>query len=151
MNCPHDQTLLDLQGYWKFPRHHCGKCKGYLLGEKEVMDMLGERIGANASVARAQLGRRTPGKVKCPADAQPMTVIVDQGVEIDICPACLTVWLDGGEQEKLKAAKARAQAAAKAQAQSSSGGFDSGDLADSGFDVGDAIGDILGSALDISP
>jgi Zn-finger nucleic acid-binding protein len=147
MNCPHDNTPLEVQGYWKFPREYCGKCKGYVLGDKEVMEMLGERIGANASVAKAQLSRRDAGKVKCPADATAMRVIVQDGVEIDICPTCLTVWLDGGEQEKLKAAKANAAARAKAK-----GSLDSEGAADSGLDMGDtlgdAIGDMLGSVLD---
>ncbi|GKY88298.1 zf-TFIIB domain-containing protein [Sinisalibacter aestuarii] len=42
--------------------------------------------------------------MKCPHDATEMDHVSRHGVEIDHCPACGGVWLDGGELDHLIAA-----------------------------------------------
>jgi Zn-finger nucleic acid-binding protein len=40
-------------------------------------------------------------KVACPRDQKPMRIIVHQGVVLDICPTCFSIWFDAGEYEKI--------------------------------------------------
>ncbi len=39
--------------------------------------------------------------MRCPLCSVPMRQVNRRGVEIDVCPECRGVWLDGGEMEKL--------------------------------------------------
>ena len=38
MNCPRDNVAMELQGYWKHPRHKCEKCEGIPLFESLCTD-----------------------------------------------------------------------------------------------------------------
>lgn len=43
----------------------------------------------------------TRPRPQCPRCSQVLVVAQRQGVEVDYCPACLGVWLDRGEIEKV--------------------------------------------------
>jgi len=40
-------------------------------------------------------------QIECPKCHEPMFVVEFEGIEIDTCPSCEGVWLDGGELEAL--------------------------------------------------
>ena len=46
--------------------------------------------------------------IQCPVCYVSMRVVVEEGIEIDVCPICHGVWLDAGELESLAASWATA-------------------------------------------
>lgn len=46
--------------------------------------------------------------IQCPVCYVSMRVVVEEGIEIDVCPICHGVWLDAGELESFAKAQATA-------------------------------------------
>ena len=146
--CPRDGTALRLQSYWKHPRHHCGECRGLFLGEANFVETLGSATleaaaaGAGGFVATAAglIENLPESRIACPRDATPMHVLVHKGVEIDVCPACRSVWLDDGEYAKIAALAAKPVDPAQRRSLE----VDPGDA----LDIVDFVGEALGALFD---
>ena len=84
------------------------------------------------------------GGCVCPADEAPMLLIRHRGVELDICVSCRSIWLDAGEEAKIRAILRRQ----RAQATASNERMEPIELASDGADAADMLLDALGSILD---
>ena len=125
MKCPRDEALLAGLGPDATFGVRCDRCSGVLLLEKQFMRSTGqgarERLAAVAGLASLQ--NLAEGSCRCPRDGTPMRLLRFREVELDICPACHSVWLDAGEQSKVAAIirKERREAALAEQAGNAGG------------------------------
>jgi Zn-finger nucleic acid-binding protein len=105
VKCPRDGGTLDQLGPEGTFGQRCGRCRGVLLFEKQFMRRTGHAPEQRLAVAAglATLRNLPEGDCTCPRDGQPMRLLKYHGVEIDICPACHSVWVDDGEQAKIHA------------------------------------------------
>ena len=145
MECPRDSSELELQGYWKYPRHVCRQCHGQLLNERDVMAALGQPESATfGSHAKVRIAQLPVSALKCPRDGKSMHVLIHKDVELDMCPMCRSLWLDQGELDKIRALN-------KAKLDGDINPIDGID-AIGGDSIGDFVGEAIGSLLDgLSP
>lgn len=102
MNCPRDGSELEYQGFWKYPRHVCARCRGVFVAERDVTESAGHRSGRPfADAAGVKLDNLEESAIRCPADATTLRVARYHDAEVDVCPQCKAVWLDSGELEKI--------------------------------------------------
>lgn len=112
MNCPKCQsaTLAEfkIEGV---AVDRCSRCDGIWFDAQELSQLLAEdakvvgalRRGSVSDLADAKKGR-------CPRDSAGLLRIysaIDRSVVLDACADCHGIWLDGGEFEKLFAARRR--------------------------------------------
>ena len=168
MKCPRDRSVLVFTDEGLHSRNKCRQCNGILVSKEEVLAVL-----AGKAPEAAKLAALPESGAACPRDNSTLRRIEHQGVEVDVCLECYSVWLDAGELDKILAqgkkakrvkaaavvagAAAVAAAAQPAQAQSlaSSLAQGAGELvvevvADGAIEiaiefVGEAIGSVLGS------
>ena len=110
MNCPKCQTAtlaeFKIEGV---AVDRCSHCDGIWIDAQELSQLLAEdakvvralRRGAESELADIKKGR-------CPRDAAELVRIysaIDRSVTLDACADCHGIWLDGGEFEKLFAAR----------------------------------------------
>jgi hypothetical protein len=141
MKCPRDGVDLSNQGYWKHPRHQCARCTGFLVSEAAILEALGHPDQPFAAAMAHRIAQLPPSGILCPRDGQQMRALLHKGVEIDICEACRSVWLDAGEFSKVALTR-----------QEASGTSRLGDVADgvsSTGDLFDFLGEALGSIFDL--
>jgi Zn-finger nucleic acid-binding protein len=137
--CPRDGAPLDAMRHQGKDYFGCGKCRGLLL----PLAMLPE-LSPWASTIAARAGSWPTSAFPCPHCGKPMRVMHADGVEIDLCPHCDSLWLDQDEIDRIRPAwrdEAREQAKAEAENQaieSASSALD-GTL--------DWLGDALGALL----
>jgi Zn-finger nucleic acid-binding protein len=118
---------------------HCPECKGLFFGPDEVARALG---GAGHGL-RSRVAGLAQGALPCPRDGKPMRVLMHEGVELDLCADCGSLWLDAGELGKVgkkgvrKGRKAAATAALVAAA-----GLSAGAVAAEPAARGSLVGDI---------
>ena len=111
LRCPRDQVDLEFEGYWKYPRHRCAACGGYLIVEADALQMLGHSGGGKlASVAKAQPVTLPATGLACPRDGSPLRTLVHDDVELGVCESCTSAWAEKEEFQKL-ATKGKAGAA----------------------------------------
>lgn len=152
MKCPRDQGALTALGSNGSLGHRCERCTGTLLFEGQFMRGAGhgkaERLAAAAGLASLQ--NLPTGSCACPRDGKPMRRLRYHGVELDICTACHSVWLDTGEQAKIQAMARRERVAGGGQKIAESAGDTVGDAAgDFAVDgVLDFVFEAVGSILD---
>ena len=151
MRCPRDGfTLVNVGADSRFG-HRCSRCDGSLFDEK---GLLGAAHGVDlAQSAGLESFRNLPdGGCACPRDGAPMRLLQYRGVEIDVCIACRSVWLDAGEHAKVRAIVRREQRelgldrAASFKDGAHAGGSDVG--VEDAIDVVGFIGEALGSIFD---
>ena len=101
--CPRDHSPLSLQGDGVTHFHICAQCGGVWIHQSALVtvkgdptDRLKKYYATDAAGARISIGT-----IQCPGDGRTMTCIVRDGVEIDQCEECDSVWLDRGELEIL--------------------------------------------------
>jgi len=87
----------------------CSSCDGIWCDAQELGELLAEDAKQVAALRRGS-GHEEHGrkKGKCPRDAEELLRVysaVDKTVILDACPECRGIWLDGGEFEKLFAAR----------------------------------------------
>jgi Zn-finger nucleic acid-binding protein len=104
MKCPRDGAVLTFIDDGTHMRNRCPGCSGWLLDEAEVATALGGGRKPDA----ARLASLPVSKVACPRDGKPMRALEHKGVEVDLCAACGSLWLDAGELEKMGARKSNA-------------------------------------------
>jgi len=87
----------------------CSSCDGIWFDAHELAQLLAEDAKQVASLSRGRTHEELDGKRGvCPRDTEELLrvySVVDKAVIIDACPECRGIWLDGGEFEKLFAAR----------------------------------------------
>ena len=116
MKCPHDRSVLVFTDQGEHSRNKCPTCSGILVSKEEVLAIL-----EGKAPEAARLAALPESGLACPRDGSTMRRIDHQGVEVDVCLECYSVWLDAGEMEKIvalrkKGKKSAGRAAAAAAA-----------------------------------
>ena len=87
----------------------CTACAGVWFDAEELSQLLSEEAQHIAKLLKGRLGEHADGKKgRCPRDASELMRVyssMDRSVVLDACGECRGVWLDGGEFEKLFAAR----------------------------------------------
>ena len=87
----------------------CSACDGIWFDAEELGDLLAEDARQVSSLRRGNMREEIAGKKgACPRDGGELMRVysaVNKSVILDACPDCRGIWLDGGEFEKLFAAK----------------------------------------------
>ena len=98
MKCPRDRSVLVFTDQGSHPRNKCPKCSGLLVSKEEVLAIL-----EGKAPEPARLAALPESGLACPRDGANLRRIDHQGVEVDVCLECYSVWLDSGELEKIVA------------------------------------------------
>ena len=89
----------------------CPSCTGTWFDHHELSELLAEEARRVASLRRGSENEYAEGlKGQCPRDASQLLRVyssIDRSVILDGCAECHGIWLDGGEFEKLFAARQR--------------------------------------------
>ena len=101
-HCPRDNSKLVAQASSLHDVSKCRACSGIWLPESAVIELIG-------STKKPSPGPELvlAAGLRCPDDGSRLVEIKKHGVEIDVCSSCGGVWLDGGELEHIKRAKAK--------------------------------------------
>jgi len=87
----------------------CSSCNGTWFDARELSELLAEDARHVATLRRAGENEQADGKRgKCPRDEAALLRVyssIDRSVILDACADCHGIWLDGGEFEKLFAAR----------------------------------------------
>lgn len=75
----------------------CPSCQGMWFDEAEIE----QTMGAHTPLAVLASGPGELGQRECVHGHGPMKVVQVLGVEIDTCPQCSGIWLDGGELKEV--------------------------------------------------
>ena len=110
MKCPKctTETLADFE-IEDVVVNRCSSCDGIWFDADELSRLLAEDARQVARLRRGSLREELAGKKGiCPRDRDELLRVysaVNKSVIIDACPDCRGIWLDGGEFEKLFAAR----------------------------------------------
>jgi rhomboid family protein len=89
----------------------CRSCKGIWFDEQELSQLLADDASQVASLRRgAENDLADIKRGRCPRDNSDLLRVyssIDRSVTLDVCPDCHGIWVDGGEFEKLFAARPR--------------------------------------------
>jgi Zn-finger nucleic acid-binding protein len=102
MKCPRDGKVLVFVDDGNHLRDRCPACEGVLLDREELAAALGKRQGGSVSLAAAKIASLPAGSLACPRDGAMLHRLDHQGVELDLCPRCRSLWLDRGEIDKIR-------------------------------------------------
>lgn len=94
--CPRDAAPLQTHRHLRQPWYACQQCQGMFLplSKRPELAPLLDQIAARASeCARLNMA--------CPQCERTLHLTHYQGVEIDLCLHCRSVWLDKGEADKI--------------------------------------------------
>jgi Zn-finger nucleic acid-binding protein len=117
MKCPRDGQVLVFVDTGMNTRDRCPACEGVLIDRTELAGVLGKAHGKSVELAAERVAQLPQGAIACPRDGTKLHRLDYQGVELDLCPQCSSLWLDGGEVEKVRAsAKPRLKPAVAAGA-----------------------------------
>lgn len=111
MKCPkcNTESLREffVQGV---PVDRCSSCNGNWFDARELSQLLAEDAKQVALLRRGSIKDEAGGKKGlCPRDASDLLRVysaIDRSVILDACAECRGIWLDGGEFDKLFAARA---------------------------------------------
>jgi Zn-finger nucleic acid-binding protein len=112
MNCPKCQaaTLREVK-VEGVAVDRCSSCNGIWFDAQELSELLAEDAKRVAALRRGSVDEFTDiKKGRCPRDSAELLRIysaIDRSVTLDACADCHGIWLDGGEFEKLFAARRR--------------------------------------------
>jgi Zn-finger nucleic acid-binding protein len=110
MDCPKCKTE-PLGGYTieGVTVDRCAACAGVWFDAEELSQLLSEEARHVGELLQGSLSAEADGKkAHCPRDGSKMMRVysaIDHSVILDVCGQCRGVWLDGGEFEKLFAAR----------------------------------------------
>ena len=110
MNCPKCQTAtlaeFKVEGV---AVDRCSRCNGIWFDAHELSQLLAEDARQVAELRRGGSDERLDEqRGRCPRDSAAllrMYSAIDRSVTLDACADCHGIWLDGGEFEKLFAAR----------------------------------------------
>lgn len=108
MNCPVCSSPLHRILYEGFPVFRCMKCHGHLLAESRIEAAQRVRRETVEQLKQEVVDEARPDTqetIRCPRCHRKMTkrfVQEPAALNIDICPDCRLVWLDGGELARLQ-------------------------------------------------
>jgi Zn-finger nucleic acid-binding protein len=89
--------------------NRCAACHGVWFDAHELSELLAEDARHVSALLRARSQDQADGKKgPCPRDNSSLLRVyssIDKSVIIDACAECHGIWLDGGEFEKLFAAR----------------------------------------------
>jgi len=110
MKCPKCKTeTLAVFKVEEVAVDRCSSCDGIWFDAQELGELLAEDARMVAALRRGGTHDGLDGKKgACPRDAGELLRVysaVDRTVILDACPDCRGIWLDGGEFEKLFAAR----------------------------------------------
>ncbi len=104
MNCPRDQSTLSTMPIAGINVQTCDHCDGFWI-DKHTLQRLYEKLDLNVPKAFTYPGFSTTGLAKaegkCPSDGSQMVIRTYRGVDIEVCPSCLGIWLDAGESQHI--------------------------------------------------
>jgi Zn-finger nucleic acid-binding protein len=87
----------------------CSSCSGTWFDERELTQLLAEDAGYVAALRRGSVKEQVAGKKGfCPHDGSELLRVyssIERSVIIDACTECHGIWLDGGEFDRLFAAR----------------------------------------------
>ncbi len=102
---------------------HCDECEGNFFDEGEMLAVLGKSADPEVWARSNRQLTPSPSQLRCPRchtrmHLQPLNEeTVD--VDIDLCPGCGGIWLDGGEVDAVMRIGARKLAVKAAEARNS--------------------------------
>jgi len=108
MNCPRCHTESRKRGISTVEVDECPQCKGLWFGKDELRKAK-DQTDADLRWMDFELWKHqdrfhvAAKPVRCPACDVPMAAVTydKTDIEVDCCPKCWGVWLDGGEFEKI--------------------------------------------------
>jgi Zn-finger nucleic acid-binding protein len=110
MKCPKCSTeTLSEFSVQTMAVNRCTSCEGIWFDDQELRLLLAEDRRQVAALRHGNFHEEAAGhKGFCPRDASALLRVysaIDRSVILDACPQCRGIWLDGGEFEKLFAAR----------------------------------------------
>jgi Zn-finger nucleic acid-binding protein len=102
MKCPRDGKVLVFVDDGHHLRDRCPACEGVLLDRAELAAALGKGQGRTVALAAEKVASLPAGNLACPRDGAMLHQLDHQGVELDLCPQCGSLWLDRGEIDKIR-------------------------------------------------
>jgi len=110
MNCPKCRTATLVEFKVETIRvDRCSSCDGIWFDAQELSQLLVEDARQVAELRRGATREQLDDKRgRCPRDSAELLRIysaIDRSVTLDACADCHGIWLDGGEFEKLFAAR----------------------------------------------
>ena len=109
-SCPNCAETLVEQGLAGERVDRCPTCSGIFFDQGELEAILGlVHLVHEVSIDEAEIDHvpavERAREMRCPADGEAMDPEVLGTVVLDRCPACDSIWLDGGEITALKLAE----------------------------------------------
>lgn len=104
LQCPIDHKELQQRENAGRDFYYCAQCHGHYV----PAELFPEARAASAVQLHLQqkqafsVLRRDGMTLSSPCHAKTMQTLFFRGVEIDVCPECLGLWLDEGELQKIK-------------------------------------------------
>ena len=95
MYCPRDRAFLTPDHRDAGVIHSCNDCSGLLIPSNQIPRL------PESDESWSKVLKLPKSETNCPSCHTKTRLLNYAGVEIDICPACHSVWLDGGESEKI--------------------------------------------------
>jgi Zn-finger nucleic acid-binding protein len=102
MKCPRDGKVLVFVDDGNHLRDRCPDCEGVLLDRAELAAALGKAQGRTVALAADKVAELPAGSLSCPRDGAMLRRLDHQGVELDLCSRCGSLWLDRGEIDKIR-------------------------------------------------
>lgn len=108
MICPRDNNLLASVNYKDTNIDICKHCRGMWL-DKNELEKIKDETDPFLEIVKVDLWEEKEkmklehGEVVCPKDGTPMYKIKydESGIDVDYCPLCQGIWLDGEEMDKI--------------------------------------------------
>lgn len=97
-HCPRDQEPLHEHHAGHANVDVCPRCAGVFLDGIELHRVVGDR---ELPFELARMQGKVQEDIACPACGAVMSLNTLDGITLDHCSACLGVWLDHGEMERL--------------------------------------------------
>jgi len=112
MNCPKcESAALARFAIDDVTVDRCTACAGVWFDVEELSQLLSEQAQQIAQLLKGRTSEQADGKKgPCPREGSELMRVysaIDRSVVLDVCGECRGVWLDGGEFDKLFAARRR--------------------------------------------
>jgi len=116
MDCPRCKVELNVDSVQNHVGYSCGHCHGLWLSGK-FLDSLTELRGFDKAFFFEKLEetKQDHRPMVCPGCSESLTVSLVDTIEIDWCDACVGIWFDRGELDKLVKGRGKIMGAGKFQ------------------------------------